>query len=55
MKASAAKLMWIKGLQNKMFSEENFEIKTADLGIYCNEKGLIRCKKETSKFTTDSQ
>ena len=37
----AAKLMWIKGLQNKMVSEENFEIKTADLGVYCDENGLI--------------
>ena len=27
----AAKLMWIKGLKNKMISEEKFEIKTADL------------------------
>ena len=40
----AAKLMWIKGLQNKMVSEENFEMKPADLGVYCDENGLIRCK-----------
>ena len=39
-----AKLMWIKGLQSKMVSEENFEIKTADLRVCCDENGLIRCK-----------
>ena len=53
----AEELMWIKGLQNKMVSEENFEIKTADLGVYCEENGLIRCKwrLQNSQLTHDEK
>ena len=53
----AAKLIWIKGLQNKMVSEEKFELKTAELGVYCDENGLIRCKwrLQNSQLTHDEK
>ena len=40
----AAKLMWIKGLRNKMVSGGNLEIESVDLGVYRDENGLIQCK-----------
>ena len=53
----AAKLMWIKGLQNKMISEENFEIKTSDLGVYGDENEFIPCKGrlQNSQLTHDEK
>ena len=38
-------------------SEEKFEIKTADLGVYCDENGLIRCKGrlQNSQLTHDEK